>query len=94
MDGPMPKSQWLDRFSRRVVELLPKASPAEAWRDAEAIFEVADEMSPESAADIWVSVPIPESGDLGDLDAAGSLAGLGQAAGSGPQGPIGRGAAK
>lgn len=66
-----PKPRWIDRFVARVVELTPGADRQRAWRDAEAIFDTAGGMSPREAAEIWVSSPLPEEGDLGDLEMGG-----------------------
>ncbi len=61
------KPMWMDRFMQRVSEIAPGLNPADVWRDAEAIFEVAADMPPGEAADIWMLVPLPEGESFEDI---------------------------
>ena len=55
-----PKEEWIERFVRFVGEREVNVDPTRVWRDAEAIFEVAGDMPPEDAAEIWVETPQPD----------------------------------
>jgi len=50
-----PTSDWIGRFSARVLNLAPEVSPLDAVRRAMAAFPGSGDLAPETAAEIMVS---------------------------------------
>jgi len=50
-----PTSDWIGRFSARVLNLAPEVSPLDAVRRAMAAFPETGNLAPETAAEIMVS---------------------------------------
>jgi hypothetical protein len=48
-------SEWIGRFSARVLNLAPEVSPLDAVRRAMAAFPGSGDLAPEIAAEIMVS---------------------------------------
>lgn len=67
MKRRLENSQWLDRFTIRLMVLLPTLSLVEARRRASETVVEASDLEPEEAADIFASeLPPVDAGSPGD----------------------------
>lgn len=60
---PIPKDEWVPRFAKRLLEMIPEASGNEAigLELAKATYSEAGDLTPEEAVEIYL---LEEPGDL------------------------------